>query len=409
MPDIDNSKRRDLTLPEALGLEPRAGAHPSTTPKETARDGAENPLRKLYVEVTNRCNISCSTCVRNAWNEPAGLMKMEVFERLVEPSGDTPHLQTIQFGGYGEPLLHPDISGMVWLAHERHLRTEVLTNGLLLGDELSEALGRSGLDAVIVSLDGATPATYSRVRRGSNIQLVTENLYKFTKTYYRVRRALPEIGIVFVAMKSNFHEFGALRSLALSLGANSITVTNLLPHTKKMMGETLYGRDVPTAFEPEAGRWNPYITLPKMDLNEHTTGPIVDLLSNHPNVSWVRSRLSGWENYCPFVREGRAAVSWDGGVSPCLALMHSYKCFVLRREKTIRRCVMGNVRERRFADIWNDVNYTSFRNRVARFDFPPCPDCGSCELVASNEEDCLGNPFPVCGDCLWARGILQCP
>ena len=56
-----------------------------------------------------------------------------------------------------------------------------------------------------------------------------------------------------------------------------------------------------------------------------------------------------------------------------------------------------------------EASYVAFRRRVAQFDFPPCPDCGSCELVASNEEDCLGNPFPVCGDCLWARGILQCP
>jgi MoaA/NifB/PqqE/SkfB family radical SAM enzyme len=366
-------------------------------------------LRKLYVEVTNRCNISCSTCVRHAWNEPAGMMKMEVFERFVEQSGDMPHLRTIQFGGYGEPLLHPDLSDMVRLARARRLRTEILTNGLLLSNELAETLARSGLDALIVSLDGATAATYSRVRSGSNIHLVTENLYKFTKTYYRVRGALPEIGIVFVAMKSNFHEFGALRSLALSLGASSITVTNLLPHTKRMMGETLYGRDVPTAFEPEAGRWNPHITIPKMDLNEHTTGPIVDLLSNHPNASWVRSRLSGWENYCPFVREGRAALGWDGGVSPCLALMHSYRCFVLSREKTMRRCVFGNVGKRRLIEVWNEPAYAAFRRRVSRFDFPPCPDCGACELAASNAEDCLGNPFPVCGDCLWARGILQCP
>jgi len=75
----------------------------------------------------------------------------------------------------------------------------------------------------------------------------------------------------------------------------------------------------------------------------------------------------------------------------------------------MRRCAFGNVGKRRLMEIWSEPAYAAFRRRVSRFDFPPCPDCGACELVASNAEDCLGNPFPVCGDCLWARGILQCP
>jgi MoaA/NifB/PqqE/SkfB family radical SAM enzyme len=298
---------------------------------------------------------------------------------------------------------------MVELAHGRGLRTEILTNGLLLGDEVAEALCRSGLDALFVSLDGASPDTYARVRSGSDLRRVTENVQRATRIFWQLGRTELEIGIVFVAMKSNIREFGALRSLALSLGATSITVTNLLPHTKRMMDEVLYGCDVPTAFAPKASRWIPNISIPKMDLGEHTAGPFIELLRNHPNVSLVKTPLSGWENYCPFVREGRATVAWDGGLSPCLQLMHSHKCFVLRRDKTIRRWVIGNVRDRRLAEMWKVPEYTAFRERVARFDFPPCPDCGSCELAASNEEDCLGNPFPVCGDCLWARGVLQCP
>lgn len=366
-------------------------------------------LQKLYVEPTNRCNLACTTCVRNAWEEPTGVMPFESFERLAQQFVDLPSLRTVQFGGYGEPLLHPQIAEMVALAHKCGLRTELLTNGILLDEQRAETLCRAGLNAVIVSLDGATAHTYSEVRRGADLQVVIENLLRLSKIYWRIRQAMPEIGVVFVAMKSNFHEFGALRSLALSIGASSITVTNLLPHTKKMTREILYGRDVPTAFAPHGGRWNPHITLPRMDLNEHTTGPFIELLSNHPNVTLVRSPLSGWENYCPFVREGRAAVSWDGAFTPCLQLMHSCKCFVMGREKTIRRCIMGNVAQQKLKHIWNDPTYLAFRQRVARFDFPPCPDCGSCEMVASNEEDCLGNPFPVCGDCLWARGILQCP
>lgn len=57
--------------------------------------------------------------------------------------------------------------------------------------------------------------------------------------------------------------------------------------------------------------------------------------------------------------------------------------------------------------IWDLPAYTEFRARVRAFDFPPCTDC-DCELATGNEEDCLGNLHPVCGDCLWARGIIRC-
>ena len=49
------------------------------------------------------------------------------------------------------------------------------------------------------------------------------------------------------------------------------------------------------------------------------------------------------------------------------------------------------------------------KRRVLGFDFPPCLDCGGCDNVEANIEDCFGNPHPTCGDCLWSRGIVICP
>ena len=52
----------------------------------------------------------------------------------------------------------------------------------------------------------------------------------------------------------------------------------------------------------------------------------------------------------------------------------------------------------------------SYRERLHDFSFAPCTFCGGCDLSETNEEDCLGNKvFPVCGGCLWAQGIVQCP
>jgi hypothetical protein len=67
------------------------------------------------------------------------------------------------------------------------------------------------------------------------------------------------------------------------------------------------------------------------------------------------------------------------------------------------------VAKRPVAEIWALPEYAAFRDRVRRFDFSPCTDCGGCDMVEANERDCVGNGFPVCGDCLWAKGVIHCP
>jgi hypothetical protein len=54
------------------------------------------------------------------------------------------------------------------------------------------------------------------------------------------------------------------------------------------------------------------------------------------------------------------------------------------------------------------ASHSALRERLRRFDFLPRSDCDGCQLAESNEEDRFGNPFPVCGDCLWARGVARC-
>jgi hypothetical protein len=77
------------------------------------------------------------------------------------------------------------------------------------------------------------------------------------------------------------------------------------------------------------------------------------------------------------------------------------------REKLMKRWEIECLPAESLATVWQKPDYVAFRDRVRRFDFPPCTDC-ACELAESNEEDCFGNPHPTCGDCLWARGVVRC-
>ena len=70
---------------------------------------------------------------------------------------------------------------------------------------------------------------------------------------------------------------------------------------------------------------------------------------------------------------------------------------------------MGNLAERDLEDLWNAPEHLAFRTRVQEFDFSPCTFCGGCDCSLSNEEDCFGTPYPTCGGCLWAQGVIRCP
>ncbi|MBM4048809.1 MAG: radical SAM protein, partial [Planctomycetes bacterium] len=366
-------------------------------------------LRKLYVEPTNRCNIQCAMCVRHSWEDAQGDMPFDVFKAILDQARGLPAFQTIQFGGFGEPLLHPDLFSMIRAASEAGVRTELLTNALLLDERLCREAVQSGLTSLTVSLDGLSSSTYGAIRDGADVKAVIRNVRTLGTARWQLGSRTPEIGLEFVAMKRNVHELPELRTLAVSLGASSILVTNLLPYTADLKHEVLYGCFTPTATVPVSPRLNPAVNLPKMDVNEFTQRPVAELLRTVPNLSILGTLLPTNETRRRFVSEGCAAIAWDCGLSPCLPLMHTYRCYVLGREKRIRRWVVGQLPAQSLAELWQSEPYAAFRQRVRDFDFSPCTDCGGCEMVGSNEEDCFGNTHPVCGDCLWARGVVQCP
>jgi len=221
----------------------------------------------------------------------------------------------------------------------------------------------------------------------------------------------PDLGIEFVAMQSNLSELPKLRDLTYEMKASFLIVTNVLPYTEALKNEILYWLSPSYSCFPIPNRSHehPEVVLPVLDDRPEQIDAVKKLLQNNGIVAPVLKDFGHIRAYCPFVWEGSTSISWDGSISPCIALMHSYTCFVLGREKKIRRYPLGNIGMEDLMDVWSGEAYKQFRNRVMRFEFSPCANCGGCEFADFNEEDCFGNTFPVCGDCLWARGIILCP
>jgi MoaA/NifB/PqqE/SkfB family radical SAM enzyme len=416
-------------------------------------DRSADPLNKIYVEPTNRCNLSCVTCIRHSWDESFEDLAWPDYQALIDGLADFPDVKTIAFAGFGEPLLHPRFPEMVRLAHANGLRTEMTSNAMLLTSSLAEQLIDAGLDQFTVSIDGTSDESLGAVRPGTSLDEIMGNvreLYwwsaKKSITQLDVERPLKEellrrmkdsavsalglldmtsfkvpiegtfdpaalaplkIGIEFVAMKSNIHELPAIQKIAGNIRASFVLVSNVLPYTPELQDEILYSLE-PTSYEAQGNNRNPHWILPKMDWSFDTLKSISSIASQQANLSYLDIDLNQRNNYCPFIRPGSLALSCHGSVSPCPPLLHSYTCFIRGWKKFFRHCEFGSLKENSLKSIWLQPDYALFRERVRKFEFSPCTDCGGCEDSEKNEKDCHGNPFPVCGDCLWARGILRC-
>jgi len=280
---------------------------------------------------------------------------------------------------------------MIEAVRKRDIAVTVGSNGILLNADMARELVRLGVDRCVVSVDGVRPETYANIR-GATLSHVLDNIRILNEVKRQLGSLTPALGIEFVVLQSNVTELGELTRLASRLNANRVLVTNVLPYTKEMYGETLYGYEPREPFR--AGGWpvktDAWVMWGTLEL---------------PHMHW------GAERHCRFVQDRAMVVGSDGGVSPCYALLHNYSYWAVDgRKKTVSRYVLGNVNTESLTDIWMSEDYVRFRGEVRAFHFPSCPDCDlrdSCDLREHNE-GCWGWN-PSCADCLWAQSIIRCP
>ncbi|MRR31470.1 radical SAM protein, partial [bacterium] len=160
-------------------------------------------LAKVYIEPTNLCNLDCATCMRSAWDEPLGCMTLSTFERIIDGIGAFASKPAMFFGGYGEPLAHPDIATMVRAARSVGLDAELITNGTLLDEAVVRWTIAAGLNRLWVSIDGASPDSYADIRLGAELPKILANISQLQKIREQAGSAFPKLGIAFVAMKQN--------------------------------------------------------------------------------------------------------------------------------------------------------------------------------------------------------------
>lgn len=375
-------------------------------------------LKKLYIEPTTKCNLNCKMCFRHTWfDEPICDLSLEDFKSVINmlPSS----VETVFFGGMGEPLFHKDICEMVRLAANTGVEVELLTNGTLLTETMIHGLMDAGLTRLWISIDDLD--THSSVNVESDQKeldhsghdhsgLVLNNI----RTLNKIRQSQANgmyLGITFVAMKSNVHQLAKLPYFIALHQVDEVNISNISPTDEASQDEMLYTKLVNMYAGPGKGSMLPTVRLPffDMDIPEVTEG-IRSLMSKQNFHLYFNDQPAIRKTaYCKFVQEGMSFVRADGEVCPCMALLHNSYTYLSNIRRKITHCSFGNIKEQSLPEIWNGESYKSFRRKFDDFDFSPCIYCGHCDLFSENKADCIGNTHPTCGGCLWVEGVLSCP
>ena len=287
----------------------------------------------LMVEPTNICNLACPLCPsgNGTLARRAGTMDLDSFRRILDKQSRD--LLLLMLWNQGEPFINRHLTDMVRMAKGHNITTITSTNGHFIRSRTeAEDVVDSGLDEIIVSLDGATPETYVKYRVGGDFDRVIEGVRLLAEAKHRRASIHPLVHLQFIVMKQNEGEIDAARALARRLQVDHFSVKTAQVTT----------RDEAQTFLPADSKYSRYRTR---------EGPPV-----------VKSRLT---NTCRHLWYS-TVVNWDGTVSPC--------CF---DKNGLFRLGDALDNGRSFDEIWAGSDYTAFRNAVLR-DRSSIPICRNC-------------------------------
>src|SRR3954469_4546966 len=138
----------------------------------------------ISIEPTTSCNLRCPECPSGlrSFTRPTGMLKEDLFRNLIDQLSDT--LSYLTFYFQGEPYLNPKFLDMAEYASLRGIYTATSTNAHYLDDENAKRTIQSGLNRLIISIDGTSQDTYESYRVGGNLDKVirgTKNILRWRK------------------------------------------------------------------------------------------------------------------------------------------------------------------------------------------------------------------------------------
>ena len=285
----------------------------------------------LSIEPTTACNLGCPECPSGLkqFSRDTGTLKAENFNRWLDQL--SPTLSYLNFYFQGEPFIHNDILLFISKASAAGIYTSTSTNAHFITEKKAEEIVHSGLDRILISIDGTTQEVYEQYRVHGSLQKVLDGTKHLVEARKNLNSKTPHIIFQFLVVRPNEHQIEEAKQLA-----NEYKVDEIRFKTAQV-------------YDYENG--NPLI-------------PTIEKYSRYKRLSngkfIVKSSL---DNHCWRMWSG-AVVTWDGKVVPC--------CF--DKDATHE---MGNLSKEEFKSIWKGKTYSAFRKQLlkGRKEIDICKNC----------------------------------
>jgi radical SAM protein with 4Fe4S-binding SPASM domain len=292
----------------------------------------------LFIDVTNICNLRCILCPTGvgAPGRKKGIMPLETFKKIVHEMQR--YLISIDLFNWGEPLLNKQVYDMIRYAHKHHIVTSVSTNFNYFSEKSAEDLISSGLDFLILSIDGVSQETYEQYRVGGDFQKVMSNLSLLIDKRGKLGKKNPFVCWQFLVMRHNEHEVEIAKKMAEDLGVDTITIGH--------------------AYLPIDTRQNANLWLPKnpayhrynvQELEKIWEAQEIQQAQAPPNPTREHAFTEDLKRrvHCLWLWT-QSTINWDGSISPCCAIYDPSDDF-------------GTLSNNHFKKVWNNEKYRASR------------------------------------------------
>jgi radical SAM protein with 4Fe4S-binding SPASM domain len=157
----------------------------------------------MKIELTNFCNLACPMCPHEQMQRAVGYMKPELFRRIIDQSA--PWLEFAYLHHLGESLFHGKIGELIRYGRSQGVAMGLSTNATYLDHRKGRTLLESGLDFLVISMDGASPDTYDRMRVGGDFATTVKNVRAFFEQKRQIRNHLTVV-VQMIVTAENHHE-----------------------------------------------------------------------------------------------------------------------------------------------------------------------------------------------------------
>ncbi|MCK6609474.1 MAG: SPASM domain-containing protein [Bacteroidia bacterium] len=284
----------------------------------------------LEIEPTTSCNLRCPQCPSGLreFSRNTGMLDFPLYKKVIDEVHEDLVYLILYF--QGEPFLNKKFLDFVRYAASKNIYTATSSNAHYFTDEMAKATIESGLDRLIISIDGTTQETYGKYRIGGNLEKVMEGTQNLVKWKKKLGRTTPHIIWQFIAFRHNEHQIPEIKRLAREIGVDELGIKTA----------QIYDYQTSDEFIPT---------------NEE--------LSRYKKTEEGYQIKNKLLNQCWRLWKG-SVITWDGLVVPC--------CF--DKDATHR---FGDVSTETFEKVWTNERYKGFRQAIlkSRKEIDICTNC----------------------------------